>query len=66
MPVVVNGEAHPWREGLTVEGLLAEKKYTYPLKIVILNGARVPRPEWPTRTVEDGDKVDVIHMMTGG
>jgi sulfur carrier protein len=66
MALTVNGDAHPFREGLTVDQLLIEKRYTYPSKIVVVNGRRVPRAEHETCLLQDGDVVEVIHMMSGG
>ena len=66
MAITVNGDSHPWREGLTVDQLMEEKSYTFPLKIVVINGERVPKSEWGKHVVRDGDDVHVIHMMSGG
>ena len=66
MPLTVNGDPHPWREGLTIEQLNAEKRYTYPSKIVVVNGRRIPKREHADFQLQDGDQVEVIHMMSGG
>lgn len=66
MSVSVNGEKHSWREGLTVEKLLEEKKYTFPLKTVVVNGERIPSANHATCLIQDGDEIQVIHMMSGG
>ncbi|MBW1807055.1 MAG: sulfur carrier protein ThiS [Deltaproteobacteria bacterium] len=66
MSIIVNGDNHPWREGLTVAQVIEEKKYSFPLKTVFINGQRVPKPDWPTRIVADGDEVNVLHLMSGG
>jgi sulfur carrier protein len=66
MSLVVNKEPHPFREGLTVSELLEEKKYSWRLITVYVGDERVPRDQWPTRVLEDGDVVRVIHLMAGG
>jgi len=66
MAIKVNGEDHPWHEALTVERLMEEKKYSFPLKIVTINGLHIPRDEYATTAIADGDEVGVIHMMSGG
>lgn len=66
MSITVNGDPHPFRPGLTVEALMEEKKFSFPLKNVIVNGELVPRSEHPTRELADGDRVEVIHMISGG
>ena len=66
MSITVNGDSHPWREGLTVEKLLEEKKYSFPLKIVYINKERIPKEDHHAKLIDDGDEVNVIHMMSGG
>jgi thiamine biosynthesis protein ThiS len=66
MAITVNGDNHPWRKGLTVEKLLEEKKFSFPLKNVFINGVRVPKQDHPTRLIDDGDEVNVVHLMGGG
>ena len=66
MPLTVNGDPHPFRDGLTVAQLLDEKRYTYPLKTVFINGERVSRDAYEQTALADGDTVDVIHLMSGG
>jgi sulfur carrier protein len=66
MALTVNGEPHPFCEGLTISALMQEKRFSYPLKTVIVNGVRVDRKAYDTTVLADGDKVDVIHLMSGG
>jgi thiamine biosynthesis protein ThiS len=66
MAITVNGDPHPWHAELTVDRLMVEKKYSFPQKHVFINGERVPKPEWAGRRIEDGDVVEVIHLMSGG
>ncbi|MBN2498930.1 MAG: sulfur carrier protein ThiS [Deltaproteobacteria bacterium] len=66
MAIVVNGELSTWREGLTIAELLEEKRFSFPLKTVFVNGERIPRAEHGRRALADGDRVDVMHLMSGG
>jgi len=66
MALTVNGETHPFREGLTISALMQEKRYSYPLKTIIVNGVRIDRKAHDTTLLVDGDKIDVIHLMSGG
>ncbi len=66
MALLVNGEPHPFREGLTVEELLGEKHFSFPLKTVFINGRRIPKVEHASLVLEDNDRVEVVHMMSGG
>lgn len=64
--ITVNGDKMEWREGLTVQALLDEKRYTSPRIVVKVNNEVVRRPRWGTYLVEDGDDVRAIHMIGGG
>ncbi len=66
MPITVNGEQKDWREGLTLAELMEDLRFTFPLKIVAINGQGVPRDAYETTILRDGDQVQVIHMMSGG
>jgi len=66
MTLNVNGDPHPWREGLTVESLLAEKHYTFPLRVIFVNKQLVKKEDIPTTVLHDGDQVDVVHLTGGG
>ena len=66
MPILINGDEHPWNDGLTVAQLMREKKFSFPLKTVFVNGRRIPKVEHDTLELRDGDQVEVIHMMSGG
>jgi len=66
MTITVNGDPHPCGEGLTVEGLLREKVYTFPLKVVFVNKQVVKRDRLATTILHDGDVVEVVHLIGGG
>ena len=66
MTLTVNGEPHPWREGLTVAALLEEKIYSFPLKIVFVNKRLVKKGDLASTLLEDGDVVEVVHLIGGG
>ena len=66
MSLTVNGEAHPFREGLTVAEVLEEKKYSWPLKTVYVGETRIPKDQWESTVLQDGEVVRVLHLMAGG
>ena len=66
MALTVNGDPHPWHEGLTIEALLREKTFTFPLKVIHVNEKLVKRAAWSTTVLHDGDVVQVIHLVSGG
>ena len=66
MTVTVNGEPHACAEGLTVEGLLKEKAFSFPLRVILVNKQVVRREQVPATVLRDGDVVEVIHLIGGG
>jgi sulfur carrier protein len=66
MTLTVNGEPHPCREGLTIEALLREKTYSFPLKVVIVNKRVVKKDQHASTVLQDGDVVEVVHLIGGG
>jgi len=66
MAITVNGDEHPWRQGLTVEQLLKEKVFTFPMKIIFVNKKLVKKDRYASAEIEDGDVVEVVHLTGGG
>jgi len=66
MALVVNGEPHPYREGMTLSELLEEKRFTFPLKVIHVNGKLIKRDAWAETVLKDGDVVQVVHLVSGG
>ena len=62
----VNGQSHPWRQGMTVSSLLREKNYIFHAIIVRINDRFVPSEEYDRTAVNDGDDVQAIHLISGG
>ena len=51
---------------LSVTELLAEKKFTFKMLIIKINGKIVKREDYETTMIADGDIVEVIHLISGG
>jgi len=64
--ITLNGEPFPWREGLTIADIIADKGWKYPLLITKIDD-RVVRPaEFPRAVVPAGAIVLIHHLMSGG
>lgn len=55
-----------WRDGLTVQALLAENKFTWPKLVVKLNGKVIWPEEYGTAVLAETDDLEVIHLLGGG
>ena len=64
--ITVNGEAHPWHVGLTLERLVAERSLD-PSRIAIeFDGVVVARAAFAATEVPDGARVEIVHFVGGG
>lgn len=50
----------------TVQELITLKNFTFRLLVTKVNGTLVKKGERENVVVRDGDKVDVIHLISGG
>lgn len=64
--IKLNGKNFPWEEGLTIEEIMEKKKYIFPKIIVKINGQHVEKEDYSTTIVNDGDDVQMIHLLAGG
>ena len=64
--IKVNGDPLEWRDGMTVQDVLDAKKYKFPMLIVNLGEAHVPKELYASTAVPDGADLKVIHMLSGG
>ena len=62
----INGEQRDLPDGLTVAGLVAQLGMKPDRVAVELNLAIIPRAQWDTTTLKDGDKLEVVHFVGGG
>jgi sulfur carrier protein len=66
--VVINGAKRELPDGATVESavLAAGAPEDGRGVAVALDGEVVPRGEWPTTAVQEGQQVEVLHAVQGG
>ncbi len=53
-------------EQLTVNELLALKNFTFRMLVIKINGQLVKKDQYETALIKDGDKVMVLHLVSGG
>lgn len=69
MTIVVNGETLYMADGATVVEVVAHTRGMSGVHkgvAVAVNGEVVPRSDWESATLSDGDKVEVLHAIGGG
>ena len=64
--ISLNGERTS-AEAVTLQALLLARGYKLETAFACaINNTFVPRPQWPERQVENGDRIDVVTPITGG
>jgi len=54
-------------EAATLQALLLERGYKLETAFACaINNAFVPRPQWPSRVLVNGDRIDIVTPITGG
>ncbi|MDO9508589.1 MAG: sulfur carrier protein ThiS [Thermovirgaceae bacterium] len=64
--ITINGEKMEWKAKMTVQDIISEKRYVFPLLAVWIDGTSVARDNFGTAEVPDDASVQVIHMISGG
>src|SRR5437764_656150 len=62
----INGEQRDFPNDMTVAALVAQLGMKPDRVAVELNLEIVPRSQWDTTTLKDGDKLEVVHFVGGG
>lgn len=68
MEIILNNrpESINGHEEITVKQLLEVKNFTYKMLMVRINDTTIRRDDYENTFIKEGDKVAVIHLMTGG
>ncbi len=54
------------QEGLSIQELIELKNFTFKLLVTKINGRLVKKNQRSAVKINNGDKVDVIHLISGG
>jgi len=66
MQIIINGETRQVPDSITVRQLLDELQITATRVAVELNLEIVPKAGYAERTLQDGDKIEIVHFVGGG
>lgn len=67
MDIILNNRNESFeQDSMTVSDLLREKNFTFRLLVIKINGLLVKKENYASATIQHGDKVDVIHLISGG
>ena len=51
---------------LTISEILLIKNYTFKFLVVKINGKLIKKEQYSQANVSNGDKIDIIHLISGG
>ena len=66
MILTINGESRDFPDGITLAALVAQLGMKADRVAVELNLEIVPRPQWESTVLENGDKLEIVHFVGGG
>jgi len=66
MKLVINGEEREFDKELTIEELVKELGITSPNFAVAVGMDVIPKSEYSSYKLKDGDKVEIVHFVGGG
>ena len=64
--ITLNGEQLPIAGDIDLETLVDQLELPAKRLAVEMNGNVIRRADWPQTTVNDGDKIEVVHFVGGG
>jgi sulfur carrier protein len=67
MEIILNNKSERFEQShLSIEELIHLKNYTFKMLVTRLNDKLVKKEDRTATQIEDGDKVDILHLMSGG
>ncbi|MBI4466756.1 MAG: sulfur carrier protein ThiS [Acidobacteria bacterium] len=66
MKVTLNGEARELPPGLTLQELLEQLKLSPERVAIEHNREIVQRERWSAVRIQDGDQLEIVHLVGGG
>ena len=66
MRIVLNGEPYEMEQPLTVAELIARLRLSGKRVAVERNGKVLPRAEYATTRLDEGDRIEIVHFVGGG
>jgi sulfur carrier protein len=65
MHVIVNGKRQE-TTAASLQALLGELEYEGSHFVIAVNYDVVPRGQWPSKSLSDGDQIEIVSMRQGG
>ena len=67
MKIILNNREEEFRgETLNISQLLELRKLSFRMRIIKINGRLIPKEKYDSTSINEGDNVQVIYLMSGG
>jgi sulfur carrier protein len=66
MKILLNNREEEFEAGITVSEMLIIKKFSYKMRIIKINKKLIPKNEYDTTNIHEGDDVQMLYLMSGG
>ena len=67
MKILLNNREEEFnRDAMSVNEMLMLKKFSFKMRVIKINGVLVPRENYETTFIHDGDNVQMLYLMSGG
>jgi thiamine biosynthesis protein ThiS len=53
-------------DAITVAEMIDQKKFSFRMRIVKINGVLIPGDKYGSVVIQDGDNVQMLYLMSGG
>ena len=67
MKILLNNRQEEFgNEAITVNEMLALKKFSFKMRIIKINGLLISKEKYDSTIIRDGDNVQMLYLMSGG
>jgi sulfur carrier protein len=67
MRILLNNRDEEFNDkSISVSEMLIEKKFSYKMRIIKINGTLISKDKYDTTIIHDGDDVQMLYLMSGG
>jgi len=67
MNILLNNREESFdRETMTVREMLELKKFSFRMRIIKINGVMIPKDDYDSVIIHEGDVVQMLYLMSGG
>ena len=67
MMILLNGREEEFaNESISVNEMLLLKKFSFRMRIIKINDMLIAKDKYDSAIIHDGDKVEMLYLMSGG